>query len=275
MQLRTFAARAALLARSAHPEGLQKFTARLLLAVSLAAMSPVLAADMPSGESLLERFIAATGGAEAYAKVKSSIMDGSVEMVGRNIAGTVTIIEVGEKSWTAMDFPAIGRVEEGFDGQTAWENSALQGPRILEGDEKAAVKRASSLSIVTNWRTVYKSAQTLGSEAIDGKPAWQVEMSPNEGKPETFFFDKDSGLLIKVSTVLSTPLGEIPASVIMSDYRVIDGIRTPFTMTQQAINQTIVMRFNKIVYNAAVPRDRFDLPAPVKTLIERKKQQVK
>ena len=43
-----------------------------------------------------------------------------------------------------MDFPGIGKVEEGFDGETAWENSALQGPRILDGDEKAAAKRAAS-----------------------------------------------------------------------------------------------------------------------------------
>ena len=54
-------------------------------------------------------------------------MSGTVEMAGRNISGTVTIFEEGEKSYTAMDFPGIGKVEEGYDGETAWENSALKG----------------------------------------------------------------------------------------------------------------------------------------------------
>src|SRR5438876_11578008 len=124
------------------PRTNKRLPALLAFAASLAV-----AADMPSGESLIERFIGASGGAPAYAKVKNSVMNGTVELVGRNISGTVTIVEAGEKSWTAMDLPGIGRVEEGFDGVTAWENSALQGPRILEGDEKAAVKRASSFAI--------------------------------------------------------------------------------------------------------------------------------
>ena len=29
----------------------------------------------------------------------------------------------------------IGRIEEGFDGEVAWESNMLQGPRVKEGDE--------------------------------------------------------------------------------------------------------------------------------------------
>jgi len=229
-------------------------------------------ADMPSGASLLQRYIDRSGGAAAYAKAKNMTVTGTVEMEGRNISGTVAIFEEGEKSWTGMEFQGIGKIEEGFDGQTAWENSALQGPRILEGDEKTSVMRAATLALIASWRDVYKEARTVGVEDVDGKPAWKVEMTPKEGKSETFFFDRDSGLLVRTSAVLSTPLGDIATEAIMSDFRMVDGILTPFSMTEKAMSQNIVMRFDKIAYNAVIPPERFALPAEVKALLDKKNQ---
>lgn len=249
-----------------HIRAITRFSTLLTIAISLA-----FAADLPTGESLLQRYIDRSGGAEAYAKARNMSMSGTVEMAGRNISGTVTIVEEGEKSYTAMDFPGIGKVEEGYDGETAWEDSALEGPRILEGDEKVAAKRAATLALITSWRKVYKDAHTAGEGDVDGKPAWKVEMTPKEGKQETFFFDKESGLLVRISAVLSTALGDIATEATMSDFRSVDGILTPFAITEKAMSQNIVMRFGKIAYNAEIPSDRFDLPASVKAKRDRKK----
>ena len=243
----------------------------LVLIVSAIAGSLSIAADMPSGESLLQRYIDRSGGAEAYAKAKNMTMSGTVEMPAQNISGMVSIFEEGEKSYTAMEFAGIGKIEEGFDGDTAWENSALQGPRVLEGEEKIEAKRAATLSRITSWRNVYKEAHTIGSADLDGKPAWKVEMIAKEGKPETFFFDRDSGLLVRISGVHTTPLGDISAESIMSDFRPVDGILTPFALTEKAMSQTIVMRFANISYNVPMPKDRFDVPAQVKAVASRKK----
>jgi hypothetical protein len=242
-----------------------------VLTVFAVAASLSIAADLPSGESLMQRYIDRSGGAEAYAKAKNMAMSGTVEMPAQNISGTVSIFEEGEKSYTAMEFAGIGKIEEGFDGETAWENSALQGPRILDGEEKIEAKRAATLARITSWRDVYKEAKTIGSEDLDGKPAWKVEMTAEEGKPETFFFDRDSGLLVRISGVHTTPLGDIAAESIMSDFRPVDGILTPFAETEKAMSQTIVLRFRDVSYNVSLPQDRFDLPASIKALASRKK----
>ena len=242
-----------------------RLTARLLI-LTAAALSLIFAADLPSGESLLRRAIDKSGGAQAYAHAKSVSMTGKVEIEGRNISGVVTMLEEGRKSYTAMEFPGIGKVEEGYDGDTAWEDSALQGPRLLEGDEKAAAKRASTLWVIAAWREVFTDAKTIGPADVDGKPAWQVEMVAKEGKPETWFFDRDSGLLVKTSGVLSTAMGDLSTELTNSDFRPVDGILTPFLMTQKAMSQTIVMRLDKIAFNAAIPPNRFDPPGTVKNL---------
>jgi hypothetical protein len=237
-----------------------------LFLVLTSAASLVYAADMPSGASLLDRYIEKSGGAAAYAKAKTTMMTGTVTVAGANISGNVSIYQEGLKFYQLVEIAGIGKIEGGFDGETAWENSALQGPRILEGDEKIEAKRAATLAVVSNWRQVFKEARTVGSEDVDGKTAWKVEMTAREGKPETFFFDKDSGLLVKTSSVRTTPLGDIPAETDMTDFRPVEGIITPFTMTEKAMNQTMVLKFSAIAYNSDMPKDRFAVPPEIKAL---------
>lgn len=242
-----------------------------LLAVLAVAAALAPAADMPTGASLLDGYIQKTGGAQAYANAKNTVMTGTVTVTAANITGNVSIYEEGEKSYTSIDIAGIGKIEEGFDGQTAWENSVLQGPRILQGDEKIEIERSSKLALISNWREVYKDARTIGLADVDGKPAWKVEMTPTEGRPETFFFDRDSGLLVRISAVHATQLGDITSDAVMSDFRPVSGILTPFTLTEDAMNQHMVMRFTNIAYNVTLPKDRFDLPEAVKALASKKK----
>lgn len=242
-----------------------------LLAVLAVAAALAPAADMPTGASLLDGYIQKTGGAQAYANAKNTVMTGTVTVTAANITGNVSIYEEGEKSYTSIDIAGIGKIEEGFDGQTAWENSVLQGPRILQGDEKIEIERSSKLALISNWREVYKDARTIGLEDVGGKPAWKVEMTPTEGRPETFFFDRDSGLLVRISAVHATQLGDITSDAVMSDFRPVSGILTPFTLTEDAMNQHMVMRFTNIAYNVALPKERFDLPEAVKALASKKK----
>jgi len=230
------------------------------------------AADLPSGESLMQKYIDRSGGADAYAKAKNVAMSGVVQMPAQNISGTVEIYEEGEKSYTGMEFAGIGKIEEGYDGKNGWQNSVLQGPRLLEGDELVSAKRAAQLSVLTSWHDIYKSAETTGSEDIDGKPAWKVTMTPKEGMPETFYFDKDSGMLVRIAAVFSTALGDISTDSTMADFRQVEGILTPFVMTEKAMGQNIVLKFNRIGYNVTMPPGRFDMPEAVRAVAAKKKQ---
>ena len=104
-----------------------------------------------------------------------------------------------------------------------------------------------------------------------GRFAAKRRSARGEGKPETFFFEKDSGLLVRISAILATAMGDIATEATMSDFRSVDGILTPFAITEKAMSQNILMRFNKIAYNAEIPKDRFALPASVKAKQDRKK----
>jgi hypothetical protein len=241
-----------------------------LLTVSTVALA--FAADLPSGENLIQRCIEREGGAQAIERAQTAIMTGTVELLGHNISGPLEIYQQGDKSYTAIELPGIGKVEEGFDGEVAWESNILQGPRIKDGEELAAAKRASRMSVLGAWKDYYKSAVTVGSEEVGGKSAWKVSMTPTEGNSvEQFFFDRDSGLLVKMTQTLPTALGDIPVEMTIGDYRDVDGIQTPFLMTQSAMNQNMALHIEKVTYNAKIPPGRFDLPPDVKAIATKKK----
>jgi hypothetical protein len=245
-----------------------RFIPSLLLCGSLA-----FAADLPSGDRVMELALQRGGGAEAFAKAKNFVMTGTVEMAGHGITGPISVYQQGEKSYSVIELPGVGKVEEGFDGETAWELSALQGARIKDGAEKASAQRASRVTMLGSWRDYYKSARTLGAEDVEGKPAWKVELTPKEGKPEVFYFDQKSAMLVRLTQTFSTAMGDIPIEVIFSDYRTVDGIQTPFSMVQKAMSQTITMHFDKVTYNADIGPDRFKVPDGVKMILEKRKQQ--
>lgn len=228
------------------------------------------AADLPSGEMLMQKATDATGTKAAMAAAKSIVMTGTVTIEGRNISGPLSAWQEGGKTYTAIEFSGIGKVEEGYDGTIAWEMNALQGARIKTGEERSAAIRSGRMNLLASWRDEYKFVETVGEAEVAGKSAWKVELTPNEGKRETFYLDKDSALPVKIEQTLISPLGEIKVEMLLTDYRVVDGIRTPFTMTQNAVGQVMLMKFSKISYSTPVPAGRFDLPQAVKALAAKK-----
>ncbi len=245
---------------------------RLSFLAVLFTATLAIAADIPTGESIMERAAEKTGSKAALAKAKSVIMTGTVSVEGRNISGPVSVSQQEGKTYTAIEFPGVGKVEEGYDGNVAWEMNAIQGARIKTGEEKGAAVRSGKVNLVASWREEYKSALNLGEATVEGKSTWKVELIPNDGRPETIYFDKESGLPIRVSQTLISPLGDISVDMILTDYREVDGIQTPFLMKQQAAGQVMAMRFSKISYTEKIPAERFELPAAVKALVAAQKK---
>ena len=167
-----------------------------------------------------------------------------------------------------IEMAGVGKMEEGTDGKIAWENSALQGPRLLTGDEAALAIRKAASDAATNWQKYYESAEVTGIENVGGKTCYKVVLKPRVGSPETEYYDKDSGLLVKQASTTNTPMGPIPAETIFSDYRKQGDLLLPFHIEQKMAGQQFDIKLEKVELNADVPSNRFDPPAEVKALIK-------
>lgn len=257
------------------------FAASLVLAVSAfsqetkppapaaapAAPVPAAAPALPSADSVLQHYLDATGGAKAYDAVKTEVATGSFIIPAANITGTIhSYSSVPNKNYIVIELAGVGKIEEGTDGTIAWENSAMQGARIKTGDEAAAELRQSAPDLHTNWKKYYKSAEVAGTDTVNGKLCYKVILTPPAGSPETQYYDKDSGLLLKQTATYETPMGKVPTEIFLDDYRKQGDLLLPFHTLNHVAGQEFETKLDKVEINAPVEDSVFALPAEIKAL---------
>ena len=232
----------------------------------LAMAAPAFAQDdLPTAEEVMNKYIEATGGAGAYEKLSSRKITGTVEIVAAGVKGDLTIYQQApDKLLSTLDFEGIGEVVQGTDGEVAWAEDPNTGDRVLEGAEKADFLRESTFNSELKWKELYKTVEVTGKEDVDGTSCYVVVMTPEEGQPETTYLAVDSGLMVKTKTVQTSPLGDQPVEVSVSDYREVDGVKIPFTSTIRVLQQEIKMSFENVEHNVEIPEGTFDVPESVK-----------
>jgi hypothetical protein len=168
-----------------------------------------------------------------------------------------------------VEIAAIGKMETGVNGPVAWENSAILGPRVKRGVERAEAMREGNMNATVNWRKMYPKVENAGIEVIDGEECYKVIMTPDEGQPVIGYYQKKSGLQVKLSTVASTQMGDIPVEMIASEYKNFGGILEPAKVTQKAGPQEFTMTLDRVEVNPVIPPETFALPAEVRALVDK------
>ena len=243
---------------------------KTMLAMIAAACAFAADEAPPKAEAILDHFVEVTGGKAAYEKRHSKISHGVIEFVGRGIKGQVTEFErAPDKVYQVAEFEGVGQQEEGSDGEVAWEKSALQGPRVKDGTEKAQALEEATFNAPLLWRQLYTVVKTAGSEQVNGEDCWKVTGTTKQGKTETMLYSKKSGLLIKESAVQSTQMGDIPVESTMSDYKDYGGVQEPSVVRQKFAGQEMLLTLDDVKLNAEIPPAKFDLPADIQALVRK------
>lgn len=227
---------------------------------------------VPSAESILDRFVEVTGGRKAYEVRTSETVVAKMSLAAQGIEASLTThTAMPNKQRVVTEFPGIGKIESGSDGQVYWEKSAIQGARIRKGDELPQARRQATMNAPLHWRTLYSKVETAGTETVDGKLCYVVTMTPSDGKPEVSCYDKESGLLVQVKLTVKTQMGEIPFVTRVADYREVEGVKVPHKLTQSVAGQQIDITIEKVVRNPKLDPDLFKLPDEIVALLEKEK----
>ncbi len=246
---------------------------RLLLLFTALSACFAQSGATPTAEQILDRYVQVTGGKEAYDKIKSVTMLGTMEIRGQGIKGDLRMYRLdGGKYYTVIDLPGIGKQEDGSDGATVWDKTVL-GPRLKTGVEKFLATCASgAMSEYSRGAlekdSCYAKAEVIGEDVVDGKKTWKLRMTPKEGKPEEQYYDKESGLLLKSRVIMPSPMGEVPIIALVNEYRDVEGIKTPVKMTNEMGAVAMVMSFTSVKFNDTIPAAMFALPPEIQALVK-------
>jgi hypothetical protein len=248
---------------------MRSFHKRFALALAFAS-ALVAADDLPKGDAILDKYVEVTGGKAAYQKLHSQVVNGTTEFKAMGLKGKMTVYTAEpDKHYSEMELAGIGKIQEGSNGDIVWAYSAMQGPRIKDGDERAESLLQGKFNSEINWRDIFKSAENTGTDTIDGKTCYKVVLTPKSGPPMTKWFEKDSGLLVKMATTSKTPMGEIQSDTAYSDYRKEGDLTVPHKMVVHVSTMELVMTVDSVNSNVDIPKDKFDPPAEVKALMKK------
>src|SRR5215471_17539903 len=198
----------------------RSYSLRVAAVLAFGSLALAAADELPKGEAVLDKYVEVTGGKAAYSKLHTETTSGTMEFKAMGLKGKMTAYAAEpDKRYTEIVIDGIGKIQEGSNGEVAWGMSTMQGPRLKDGDEKAETLLQAKFNPDLSWRDLYKSAETVGVEAIDGKDCYKVLLTPKAGAPITKWYDKQSGYLVKMSLTAKTPMGDIQSDTTYSDYR--------------------------------------------------------
>jgi len=247
--------------------------ASLALALVSGLVAQVRAAG-PAGdaEKLIDRYIEAAGGKAAHEAYRSGITKMTLTLPAQDITLNMTLCQARpNRVYTLLESAVTGKIESGVNGEVAWELSAMTGPRLKEGQEKADALRDAIFDPWTRWRDIYDKAELAGVDTVGGKPSDKVVLTLKTGKTRTVYFDRASGLIQRVDLTIDNPAGTIPVQSLLGDYRKEGGLLMPHRTEITAMGQKRVMVVDSVAVNVDIPAERFDPPAEVRKLMEPKK----
>jgi len=249
---------------------------------------------LPSPESILDKFIQASGGAQRLVGLTSIDARGiSSEFGGFGGGGNVEIAaKAPDKRATIVLFKEeTGRGDQirTYDGTTGWVRTPLNvlGEFQLAGGDLDGARFDAQLSfpgqikqILTNLRTGEPTAitdipmshsQAAVQAAIrkDGTAGKSVNVDVVQGNGPrgllvTLDFDRQTGLLSRELRYSETPIGRVPTQIDYSDYRDVNGIKLPFHIAYVWLDGRDSIELNEIKTNVPIDEAKFGRPAPIK-----------
>jgi hypothetical protein len=230
--------------------------------VALGALALAAPARAQKAEEIIARYIAATGGAGAYAKVKSQVVSGTISLPAQGISGAFSLRYKAPRMMVMnASMEGLGEIGQGYDGKTGWARDP-SGVRTLKGDELSQI---ISELIVSNdpasYKKVFPKMEVLPPGKVGTTPALRVKLTPKTGAPQTLYFDPKSYLLLRRDAVLASPQGKIASESYFSDYRLAGGVKVPFKTRTVVGPMEQVMQIKEVKVNTPIEDSYFKKPA--------------
>jgi hypothetical protein len=236
---------------------------------AIPAPAPAPARSLPDGRDVIARFIGAIGGREAILKHRTRHFRGRFESPAQGLAGDFELFQAApNRMLTTVSLPGLGLVQEGYDGSVAWTTNPATGPMVLEGLALDQRRHGADFYVALYPPEMISSLETVAEETFEGTPAYRVRVTTTWGEQYVEFFDKASALQLGSIRTVSTPVGEIEATSIVSDWRTVEGVKTPFRLVQRVAGFETVITFSELTL-APVPDSVFTLPPEIQALVKK------
>ena len=228
-------------------------------------------ASAQTADEIIEKSIVASGGREALAKVTSRATAGTmtVSTPGGEIAGTIEVLnQAPNKSQTVitLDLSAMGAgkmtIDQRFDGTSGYSSNSMQGETPVTSSQLDTWRNAIFPSPFLDYKERGTKIELTGKEKIGDADVYALLLTPAKGPASRLWIDAATYQPVKaVLTVETAEVGPVEQTMVMSDFREVDGVKLPFKMVGSSTIQTFTLVVTKVEHNVTVDPARFAKPA--------------
>jgi len=218
--------------------------------------------DLPSADLILDKYLAAAGGAEALRKITSRAEKGTLLLGDKHVPVDV-YAKAPNKRVATMHLPG-GDSVTGFDGQSGWQSINSHPPRVRlsTAAETAAARMDADFYFPLHLKQLFDKFTVAPGESIAGQKTYLVTGRSEGQPPLKLYFDQQSGLLLRLVRYLESPLGRLPTQVDYADYRQADGVKIPFRWTLSRPGNRFTIQVDQLEQNIPVDDGKFTPPQP-------------
>ena len=226
------------------------------------------AAGQPSAESIIDKYIAAVGGAQRAAAFTSFTGTGTYRGYDDSEESPLEIAVTSAGQFFTAAHPASGQHTTAFDGRAAWYAAPATDrpfPLIaLTGQEMDGLRLQAQLffpsqikGALRNWRSGF------GTEINERRVNVVQGNMGTPGSIATLSFDAQTGLLVRMIRYGPSPVGRIITRVDYEDYREVGttGVKMPFKWTMSWLDGRNVLTLKTVQPNVRIDAAKFAKPA--------------
>ncbi|HET6977110.1 MAG TPA: c-type cytochrome [Pyrinomonadaceae bacterium] len=216
--------------------------------------------NLPSLDQIFSKYVEAVGGSAAT-NTRTLVLKGRRE-ASQNRAWPNDITVASPNKFLLVTTLASATIRQILNGDKGWVVNGANVKPLSPAEALDATRRGNELFTVVKVKPS-ASMRLTGIQKVGEHETYVVE-NATDAMTERFYFDSQTGLLLRKVTLNNTVLMPFPEQVDFEDYREVDGVKMPFTIRYSGIDtyDSWVRTFTEIKRNAAVEDTLFVVPSP-------------
>jgi photosynthetic reaction center cytochrome c subunit len=219
----------------------------------------------PSADQILDKYIQALGGSQRLAGLMSFRATGTSVGYGLDAEKRPTeILAKAPRQRATVVHADNGNTTTIYDGRDGW----IAAPNLplpvlpLTGGDLEGARLDADLSFPATIKQAFTRWRVGTPTEIDDKDTQVLQGVTATGNMATFYFDTETGLLVRQLRYSTSPVGRLPTQVDYSDYREVAGVKIPFRWTVTWLDGRESFELTDVQPNVPVDTARFAKPAP-------------
>jgi hypothetical protein len=217
-------------------------------------------ASSDAATQIIQKYIEASGGSAALGRISSLAEKGSYS--NTIFPGSFAFEGFSKAPGQRLEVIHYPRGDSltGYGGGAGWTKNASD---VAYDMSAAASDYFSSLADIeepTHIQQRFAGFRVGPLEMINDRPV-NVLVGLRTGHPPiTFYFDQQSGLLLRVLRYMQTPIGPNPVLADYADYRAVGGLKVPFRRTFIQARSQYTIQLQQVQVNVPVDGSQFMKP---------------